>query len=259
MPPARRRPPSPRSRTTPASRAPHPQDRRPFCLTPTMITSPHNEQAQGGPPAPAPPRAALRGRGRGPAGGRRRGGLAGGLRAARRRRRRGRAARRRLGPGLGHPRAGRLRAALGAPCSGPLCVALWGVRDPGNVGDGAAQRAGLRRRARSRSAPTPPTRSAPRRCARRWARSSQMPVARVASVAQLPGAARRAGRRRGRAAARARCEGTLVVGAERAGLPRRGRRGLRRPWRTSRSRGDSLNAAMAATIALYESTRVPAR
>ena len=41
----------------------------------------------------------------------------------------------RLPAGLGHARARRLRPALGAGArSGPLCVALWGVNDPGNVG-----------------------------------------------------------------------------------------------------------------------------
>ena len=50
---------------------------------------------------------------------------------------------------------------------------------------------------------------------------------------------------------------TLLVGAEREGLPdERGGR-VRARARASRSRRDSLNAAMAATVALYEMTRRP--
>ena len=122
-----------------------------------MITSPHNAEAQGDPQAPpaaalARARRPVRGRGRGPAGGRRRRRLG---------RRRARTARRAAGlPAIEvEPAAAarRLRARLGhralavyeerwAPAPlGPLCVYLHGVHDPGNVGTRAAQRPGVRR------------------------------------------------------------------------------------------------------------------
>ena len=47
-----------------------------------------------------------------------------------------------------------------------------------------------------------------------------------------------------------------MVGAERDGLPEDVARRLRRAPRTSRSPRESLNAAMAATVALYELTRI---
>jgi TrmH family RNA methyltransferase len=53
-------------------------------------------------------------------------------------------------------------------------------------------------------------------------------------------------------------EGTLVIGAERAGLPREVVDACDAVAHIPIA-GDSLNAAMAATIALYESTRVTAR
>jgi TrmH family RNA methyltransferase len=48
---------------------------------------------------------------------------------------------------------------------------------------------------------------------------------------------------------------TVLVGAERAGLPARVRRAADRVAHIPIARGDSLNAAMAATVALYELTR----
>jgi len=53
-------------------------------------------------------------------------------------------------------------------------------------------------------------------------------------------------------------QGTLVIGAERAGLPPDVVEACESVAHIPIA-GDSLNAAMAATIALYESTRVPAR
>jgi RNA methyltransferase, TrmH family len=84
-----------------------------------------------------------------------------------------------------------------------------------------------------------------------------MPVARVASIARLP-APRVALVAAAGEPVHGPLEGSLVIGAERAGLP---------PDIVAACdtvahipiAGDSLNAAMAATIALYESTRVPAR
>ena len=77
------------------------------------------------------------------------------------------------GAGLGHARARRLRGALGARRPGRCASRCGASSDPGNVGTVLRARAGLRRRLGRRSAPTPPTRTGPRPCARRWARSSR--------------------------------------------------------------------------------------
>ena len=164
------------------------------------------------------------------------------------------------GARLGQPRRSASTSSAGRAPAGPLCVALWGVGDPGNVGTILRSRARLRRgvgRARARAAPT---RSARRPCGRRWARSSRC---------------RSRGRRRRRAAGRAdrarrrarasRCAGP--AGGERHARRRRRARRACPPTssrratasRTSRSRSESLNAAMAATVALYELTRRVAR
>ena len=84
----------------------------------------------------------------------------------------------------------------------------------------------------------------------------QIPVARVASVAQLPSprVALVAGAGE---PLRGPVQGTLVIGAERAGLPDEVVEACDAVAHIPIA-GDSLNAAMAATIALYESTRVTA-
>jgi TrmH family RNA methyltransferase len=80
-----------------------------------------------------------------------------------------------------------------------------------------------------------------------------VPVARVASAADLPPprVALAAGDGEPLSAADA---GTLVVGAERTGLPREVVAGCDRV-RHIPIHSESLNAAMAATVALYEVTR----
>ena len=195
-----------------------------------MITSPHNQKLKeirrlAG--AAGATSRALRRRGRGPAGRRRRGGLAarGRLRRGRQRARRhgGRA----RGAGRASRRSARARArspstrSAGRAPAGPLCVCLWGVGDPGNVGTVAARRARLRRRRRRARARAAPTRSARRPCGRRMGAIFEVPLARVAAVAELPGAAIALVARAGeplRGPAR-RATVTLLVGAERDGLP----------------------------------------
>ena len=89
--------------------------------------------------------------------------------------RRGRAgaAGQRLGPELGDARARGLRGAVGAG-AGRAAVRLPARRPrSGQRRRGAALGAGVRGRRASRSARAPPTRSAPRRCARAWARCSR--------------------------------------------------------------------------------------
>ena len=190
-----------------------------------------------------------------------RGGLAAGAPAVRRRavgRRRARSSRRcsrRSRPrARARARSASTRQRWGAP-AGPLCVALWGVGDPGNVGTILRSRARLRRRRRSCSAPAAPTRSGRRRCARRWARSSPCRsrgrasptscrasaialVARAGRAAARPGGERGDARRRRRAG---RAAAEVVAGCDRvAHIP---------------IASESLNAAMAATVALTSCTQ----
>jgi TrmH family RNA methyltransferase len=135
--------------------------------------------------------------------------------------------------------------------SGPLCVALWGVRDPGNVGT-------VLRSARAFGAasvalgPNTADPYGPKAVRAAMGALFELPVARVESVAELPGetialVARAGDPLHGPSAG----DVTVVVGAEREGLPDDVVAGCDRvahiPIAT-----ESLNAAMAATIALYE-------
>ena len=120
--------------------------------------------------------------------------------------------------------------------TGPLCVALWGVARPRQRRHGAAQRAGLRRRVASRSGPSTADPFGPKAVRASMGAIFAVPVARVGE--RRASSRRRASRswpRARRAAARGRCEGTLVIGAEREGLPDGRRGGLRRRAPTSRS------------------------
>jgi RNA methyltransferase, TrmH family len=140
--------------------------------------------------------------------------------------------------------------------SGPLCVALWGVHDPGNVG--TVLRGALAFGAASVAVgPDTADPFGPKAVRASMGAIFAMPVARVASVAQLPGP-RVALVAAGGEPLRGPLEGTLVVGAERTGLPDEVVAACDAVAHIPIA-GDSLNAAMAATIALYESTRVPAR
>jgi RNA methyltransferase, TrmH family len=140
--------------------------------------------------------------------------------------------------------------------TGPLCVALWGVHDPGNVG--TVLRSAVAFGASSVAiGPDTADPFGPKAVRASMGAIFSVPVARVASVAQLPtptvglvvGAA---GSLRGPG------QGTLVVGAERTGLPEEVVAACDATARIDIA-GDSLNAAMAATIGLYEWTRVPDR
>jgi TrmH family RNA methyltransferase len=140
--------------------------------------------------------------------------------------------------------------------TGPLCVALWGVHDPGNVGTVLRSAAAF---GASSVAIGPDTADpfGPKAVRASMGAIFEVPVARVASVKQLP-APRVALVAHGGEALRGPGEGTLVVGAERTGLPE----GVVEACDATAGidiLGDSLNAAMAATIALYAWTRVPDR
>jgi TrmH family RNA methyltransferase len=139
-----------------------------------------------------------------------------------------------------------------APPAGPLCVALWGVRDPGNVG--TILRGGLAFGIRSLViGPGTADPYGPKAVRASMGAIFVVPVARAATVDELPepriALVAGDGEPLGPAD-----RGTLVIGAERAGLPPEVVEGCDRV-RHIPIRSESLNAAMAATVALYEVTR----
>jgi len=139
--------------------------------------------------------------------------------------------------------------------TGPLCVALWGVHDPGNVGT-VLRSAAAFGAASAAIGPETADPFGPKAVRASMGAIFAMPVARVASVHELP-APRTALVVGGGDVLSGPGAGTLVVGAEREGLPDEVVAACEAAARIEIA-GDSLNAAMAATIALYEWTRVPA-
>jgi RNA methyltransferase, TrmH family len=137
--------------------------------------------------------------------------------------------------------------------TGPLCVALWGVHDPGNVGT-VLRSAHAFAAACVAIGPETADPFGPKAVRASMGAIFSVPVVRVASVAQLP-TPRVALVAGGGAVIRGPGEGTLVVGAERTGLPDEVVAACDEAA-TIEIAGDSLNAAMAATIGLYEWTRV---
>ncbi|MBV9917936.1 MAG: RNA methyltransferase [Solirubrobacterales bacterium] len=150
--------------------------------------------------------------------------------------------------------------------AGPLCVYLHGVHDPGNVG--AVMRAAAAFGASSVAlGPASADPFSPKAVRASMGAVFSVPVVREGDLRALPGTkialttvatAPLAGLWRFTKEAD-HPPVTLVVGSEREGLPRevvdRADGAVRIPIQT-----DSLNAAMAATIALYEVTRMaPAR
>ena len=133
--------------------------------------------------------------------------------------------------------------------AGPVCVALWGVRDPGNVGT-------VLRSARAFGAACVaigPNTADP--FATKAVRASmgaifEVPVARVDDIAQLPGPTVALVARAGEPLAGP-AKGTLLVGAEREGLSDDVIAACD-DVRHIAIESESLNAAMAATVALYE-------
>jgi RNA methyltransferase, TrmH family len=138
---------------------------------------------------------------------------------------------------------------------GPVCVALWGVNDPGNVG--TVLRSALAFGAGS-VALGPGTADPYGSKAVRASMGAifDVPVVRVASVGELPGRKLALAAHAGRPLAELRLEEvTLVVGAERDGLPADVVAECDEAAHIPIA-SESLNAAMAATIGLYEVTRV---
>jgi TrmH family RNA methyltransferase len=140
--------------------------------------------------------------------------------------------------------------------AGPLCVALWGVKDPGNVGTvlRGALAFGVDSVVLGPGTADP---YGPKAVRASMGAIFAVPVARAETIEELPGVrvaldARRGEPLRGPAAG----ELSLVVGAERAGLPQEVLDACDRAAHIPIA-NESLNAAMAATLAVYELTRVP--
>jgi TrmH family RNA methyltransferase len=142
--------------------------------------------------------------------------------------------------------------------AGPLCVALWGVKDPGNVGTvlRAALAFGVGSVVLGPGTADP---YGPKAVRASMGAIFAVPVARAAAIEELPGVrvaldARRGEPLRGGAWVRD-GEVSLVVGAERAGLPQDVLDACDRAAHIPIA-NESLNAAMAATLAIYELIRV---
>jgi TrmH family RNA methyltransferase len=140
---------------------------------------------------------------------------------------------------------------------GPLCVALWGVGDPGNVG--TILRSALAFGASSVAlGPGCADPFGPKAVRASMGAIFQMPVARFAGLDELPGehvalVAHAGTALAGWAGAGAEAL-SLLVGAERDGLPAEVAAACDRVVHIPIA-SESLNAAMAATIALYELSR----
>ncbi|MDP9401237.1 MAG: RNA methyltransferase [Actinomycetota bacterium] len=138
--------------------------------------------------------------------------------------------------------------------AGPLCVALWGVGDPGNVG--TVLRAALAFRAASIAlGPGCADPFGPKAVRASMGAVFAVPLARVRALEELPGrrlalVAHAGEPLRGPA----QDELSLLVGAERDGLPPEVVAAADAVGRIPIA-SESLNAAMAATVALYELTR----
>ena len=137
--------------------------------------------------------------------------------------------------------------------TGPLCLALWGVNDPGNVG--TALRGALAFGAGS-VALGPGTADPYGHKAVRASMGAlfEVPVARVRTVEELPGRKIALVAHGGEPLAAPDGDVTLLVGAEREGLPAAIVSACD-GTATIPVRSESLNAAMAATVALYECNR----
>ena len=134
---------------------------------------------------------------------------------------------------------------------GPVCVALWGVNDPGNVG--TVLRSALAFGAAS-VALGPGTADPYGFKAVRASMGAifDVPVVRVSRVDELPGRKVALAARTGRALSELEPgDVTLVIGAEREGLPAEVVAACDEAAHIP-ILSDSLNAAMAATIGLYE-------
>lgn len=140
--------------------------------------------------------------------------------------------------------------------TGPRCVYLHGVADPGNVGTvlRGAHAFGFGCVALGPGCADP---HGPKAVRASMGAIFAIRLAHAADISALPGRkvalSAAAGENLSAAVANA-AELTLLVGAERDGLPAQVLAACERSARIE-IRGDSLNAAMAATVAMYEATR----
>jgi TrmH family RNA methyltransferase len=137
---------------------------------------------------------------------------------------------------------------------GPLCLALWGVNDPGNVG--TVLRAALAFSAGSVAlGPGTADPYGPKAVRASMGALFEVPLARVRDPADLPGPriglVARAGRPLSEISGP---PGSILVGAEREGLPADVVAACDELAHIPIA-NESLNAAMAATVALYECNR----
>jgi RNA methyltransferase, TrmH family len=136
---------------------------------------------------------------------------------------------------------------------GPRCVALWGVGDPGNVGTviRSALAFGASCVALGPGSADPYGHKAVRAS---MGALFSVPVARVKTPSELPGRKIALVAHGGEPLVAPDGDVTLVVGAEREGLPGKVVAGCDEVA-TIPVAAESLNAAMAATVALYECNR----
>ena len=140
-----------------------------------------------------------------------------------------------------------------APAPFAPCVALWGVSDPGNVG--TVLRSALAFGAGSVAlGPGSADPYGPKAVRASMGALFEVPVVRVRDVSELPRPRIALAARAGRALTELDGAATLVVGAEREGLPG-GVVAACDEVAHIPIRSESLNAAMAATVALYEIAR----
>jgi TrmH family RNA methyltransferase len=142
--------------------------------------------------------------------------------------------------------------------SGPLALALWGVRDPGNIGT-VVRAAGAFGAATVVLGPGCADPYGPKAVRASMGAIFRGKIASCSSVAELPGRVvalvPAAGEPLGGP-----IEGTatLLLGGERLGLPDDVVAQCHEVRHIPQVAGDSLNVAMAATVALYEVTRMAA-
>jgi RNA methyltransferase, TrmH family len=135
----------------------------------------------------------------------------------------------------------------------PLCLALWGVNDPGNVG--TALRGALAFGAASVAlGPGTADPYGPKAVRASMGALFDVPIARVRDPAELPGRRIALVAHGGEPLAPPDEDVTIVVGAERDGLPDAVVAACD-ATATIPVAAESLNAAMAATVALYECNR----
>jgi TrmH family RNA methyltransferase len=137
--------------------------------------------------------------------------------------------------------------------SGPLCLALWGVNDPGNVG--TTLRGALAFGASSVAlGPGTADPYGPKAVRASMGALFDVPVARVRATTDLPRPLVGLAARSGRPLTEIAQVGTVLVGAEREGLPADVLSACDDVAHIPIA-NESLNAAMAATVALYECNR----